>query len=772
MRFNTDTSAGGFVYTLNSLTDASGSSLGIPDSGTVYSGVGTSVIGRTAFDASTITWYMGNNSTGLSMRAFVRIGNVSYVSATPLVNTSAGVSSDTTFGTNAQLESVVVASTLWQQATFSNTWPGSLTLGTAGALPAGNIQAMGVYCSGSGVRFDSFTITMEGSIPLPAAPSGLSATAVSSSRVNLTWTDNAVNEDGYIIERKTGLNGTYTYITTVSPNTSGYMDMYLSPAEQYFYRIQGFNGAGYSAYSSEAGVITPEFAAGDRIPMSFSTYLDKLEGGWFGEMFGVSWGAPTEFNYNGVIIPAGSVPGWGSGTANGGYSQDDIYVEVPFMDTMSRLGVNCTTQDFGATFRNTSFSLWHANLQGRNNLRNGIPSPISGSYAQNIHADDIDWQIEADFAGMIAPGQISVASDIAWRGGHVMCAGDGVYGGVAVAAMHAAAFTATSVRQIVETGRAALPVGSSYRSVIDDVIASHDAGNTWEQTWQTIINKYGLNGGHCTPGTQYSVNIDAKMNGAFVFIGLLYGNGDFEQSMRIAMRCGYDSDCNPSTVGSILGNYLGLSNIPASMKSGFNRTTKFSTTNYTFDDCINLSVTLARQALLMNGGDYIGGGGSEMWYLPDKPATPMILEQWPATGNAAPVLTASALVQSGLTIQFNATATDLDGVKSYQWFFGDLSYGNNPIGTHTYTQPGAYQAVCYVTDNTGNTSYQFFQLNVTAPADGIPLVAGIDDAGSSLDSMTPTTSAVDILAGSTWATIPSLGDTADSPMAEELVFVL
>jgi len=57
-------------------------------------------------------------------------------------------------------------------------------------------------------------------------------------------------------------------------------------------------------------------------------------------------------------------------------------------------------------------------------------------------------------------------------------------------------------------------------------------------------------------------NIEAKINSAYVAIGLLYGNGDFSKSIDIAARCGQDADCNPATVGGVLGVMLGYDNIP------------------------------------------------------------------------------------------------------------------------------------------------------------------------------------------------------------------
>lgn len=92
-------------------------------------------------------------------------------------------------------------------------------------------------------------------VPLNA-PSALNAAAESSSGINLTWGDNSNNEAGFRIERKTGDGGTYSEITAVSANVTGYNDTGLNPSTLYYYRIKAYNPAGSSSYSNEAGATT------------------------------------------------------------------------------------------------------------------------------------------------------------------------------------------------------------------------------------------------------------------------------------------------------------------------------------------------------------------------------------------------------------------------------------------------------------------------------------------------------------------------------------
>jgi len=87
-------------------------------------------------------------------------------------------------------------------------------------------------------------------------PSNLAATAVSSNRINLAWTDNSGNETGFKIERKTSA-GAYAEIGTARPNATSISDSSgLSPNSQYFYRMRGYNLTNASDYSNEANATT------------------------------------------------------------------------------------------------------------------------------------------------------------------------------------------------------------------------------------------------------------------------------------------------------------------------------------------------------------------------------------------------------------------------------------------------------------------------------------------------------------------------------------
>ncbi len=102
------------------------------------------------------------------------------------------------------------------------------------------------------------SISVRVEVPLPAAPSGLSAAVLSASQIRLSWADNASNEGGFKVERKTGSGGTYAQVATAGANATGWTDSGLSAGALYYYRVRAYNAGGNSAYSNEASAATPQ----------------------------------------------------------------------------------------------------------------------------------------------------------------------------------------------------------------------------------------------------------------------------------------------------------------------------------------------------------------------------------------------------------------------------------------------------------------------------------------------------------------------------------
>lgn len=99
------------------------------------------------------------------------------------------------------------------------------------------------------------TLTLTQAPPIPAAPSNLVATVASASQINLSWTDNSSNEDGFQIERSTD-NVNFTLLAATGPNITTYGNTGLSANTTYYYRVRSFNTAGFSSYTNTASAST------------------------------------------------------------------------------------------------------------------------------------------------------------------------------------------------------------------------------------------------------------------------------------------------------------------------------------------------------------------------------------------------------------------------------------------------------------------------------------------------------------------------------------
>jgi len=343
-----------------------------------------------------------------------------------------------------------------------------------------------------------------------------------------------------------------------------------------------------------------------------------MKAGWIGQMVGVGWGAPAEWTSLGAIIPPQKVPPWEPRLVNQ-FHQDDLYVEMTFLRTLERFGLGASARQAGIDFANSGYELWHANQYGRENLRKGISPPDSGHPEFTQHSDDIDYQIEADFAGLIAPGMPNTVIELGEKFGRLMNYGDGLYGGQFVGGMYTEAFFEDDIVKIIEAGQRCIPAQSQYAEMIRDVLKwHHEEPVEWKKTWQRVEAKYHSDG-------NYS---HAKLNGAYIMIGLLYGGGDPERTMRLSLRCGQDSDCNPSNAAGILFTTMGYERIPDRFKSELNMETRFIHTPYDFPKLMKVSESLARQSVERYGGSTeIDELEREVFVIPLTAVTPTPLER-------------------------------------------------------------------------------------------------------------------------------------------------
>ncbi len=336
---------------------------------------------------------------------------------------------------------------------------------------------------------------------------------------------------------------------------------------------------------------------------------DKIRGGWAGQTIGCTYGGPTEFKFKGTLIQDYQPIIWHDNYIKETFEidpglYDDVYIDMTFVEILEKHGLDAPVDSFALSFAKDDYKLWHANQAARYNILNGIMPPASGHWMNNPHADDIDFQIEADFAGMMTPGMINASSRICDSIGHIMNYGDGWYGGAFMSAMYSAAYVSQDINLVIGEALKVIPAESKFYKTIADVIEWHKQYPTdWKKTWFEVEKKHSSDKG-CSEGVFNAFNIDASLNAAYVVIGLLYGEKDFFKTIDIATRCGQDSDCNPATAAGILGVMVGYKNIPSFWKPALEQVEhlKFPYMDISLNKIYELSYKHALEVIEKNEG--------------------------------------------------------------------------------------------------------------------------------------------------------------------------
>ena len=341
---------------------------------------------------------------------------------------------------------------------------------------------------------------------------------------------------------------------------------------------------------------------------------NKIRGGWAGQTIGVTFGHSTSCRFNDMMINDSEIIPWHKGYLKETFDKNpdvyaEVYLDLTFVQVLEKEGFNAPVNSFARAYTSPQFVLTHANQTSRYNILNGIEPPSSGHWLNNPHADDIDFQIEADFAGLMSPGMPRTAAQVCDKIGHMMSYGDGYYGGLYIANLYALAFADSKIDRVVEQAIKSIPDRTDFHRCISDVIKWHKLyPQDWKRTWFEIQKEWAKDIG-CPDGVDNVFDTDAKLNAAYVTLGLLYGNGDFSKTLEITTRAGQNSGSNPSASGGILGVLLGYDKIPDFWKQDIPEVESipFKYTSMSLKDACDASYKQALKMIERNGGKVKNG---------------------------------------------------------------------------------------------------------------------------------------------------------------------
>lgn len=303
-----------------------------------------------------------------------------------------------------------------------------------------------------------------------------------------------------------------------------------------------------------------------RIP---ADYVERCYAGWLGKIVGVRLGAPIEgWTYEKIRRVLGDDVYGYIVDYNDFAADDDTNGPMFFLRALEDYvcSEELTAEQIGKTWLNYTpyehgFYWWggygiSTEHTAYLNLRAGIPAPRSGSIEQNgaTVAEQIGGQIFIDTWGLVNPGNPQRAARFAKKAASVSHDGEGVYGGMFIAACIAAAFTDHDMKSVIQTGLSVIPADCEYARVARDVIAFYEKNPAdWRACFDFIHDHYGYDK---YPGTCHIIP-----NSAVMILALLYGENDFTRTICICNMCGWDTDCTTGNVGAIIGAAVGLEGI-------------------------------------------------------------------------------------------------------------------------------------------------------------------------------------------------------------------
>lgn len=376
-------------------------------------------------------------------------------------------------------------------------------------------------------------------------------------------------------------------------------------------------------------------------------YRGRLEGMWVGQMLGNYAGRQVEgrssFLYEGSTTYQTAQPIYNysvqwDALRQGHYYQknssnlvspsrwsgdDDTCLEFLYAHALSSDPAPDTT----ALWRDhvSSSGLYIANKQAWLQINTyGKSADQAGSVRHNMHAGwAIDSQITTESLGAIAVGMRAKAAQLAGDFGGITNEGYSLHAAQFYAAMYAQAPFESNVETLVTKGLEVVPEGSWTREIITEAKTLYEAdvadgsADNWLASRDAILNLTRKD-----PGLVW---VESGANTGLTTLAILYGQGNFMETVEYGVRGGKDSDCNPATAGGLVGMIKGIDGIEAELTEAghspalpteyddSSTTVGLEKSAWTLDEVVGLLQGATEKQILAAGGSVENG----VYSLPD-----------------------------------------------------------------------------------------------------------------------------------------------------------
>lgn len=324
-------------------------------------------------------------------------------------------------------------------------------------------------------------------------------------------------------------------------------------------------------------------------PALFENLADKMYGAWLGRSAGCLLGQPIEGwrkeRITGLLKETNNLPvhyyisseidpeiakKYGVINEGGSYGNelvswinnvkhmvedDDMNYTIISLAVLEKFGYDFSPDDVAETWLNLLPLLRTCTAEriAYRNLVNRLDPPRSATY-RNVYREWIGAQIRVDLYGYINPGNPAKAAEMAWRDASISHVKNGIYGAMWTAAMLAMAAVTDNRQDVIRAGLGQIPANCRLADDIRTVLRWYEEQVTFDSVVERIHHKYDESNAHHWCHT--------ISNAMIVAASLLYGEGDLEATIGLAIISGFDTDCNAATSGSIVGMQKGASQLP------------------------------------------------------------------------------------------------------------------------------------------------------------------------------------------------------------------
>ncbi len=455
--------------------------------------------------------------------------------------------------------------------------------------------------------------------------------------------------------------------------------------------------------------------------ITITELFDKLRGMWIGQLIGNAAGRATEGVYaRSEPNPNPAVPWeikqvWDA--------DDDTDIEYIALHILESCGFECDPCEIAEQWLDhiADNGIYIANKQAWYLMLDGYLPPDTGSRALNEHWYSIDAQIGTEVLGAVSPGLPQTAIDLAGKFARVTNAGFAVHAAQFYAAMYAEAFFEPNGVELVSKGLDALPGSSRTTQVVRDVLDWYlqdaaDGPLDWRATRRKLYDNYQ---GAASFGRYYNW-VESTINVGATVLALLYGQGDFKETVQIAVLAGWDCDCNPATAGGLLGIVCGFDALPPDLtdpatcgdlymnvsRPGLpdpaGELPQYDTIMYT---ALRM-LFLANSNILRSGGHFSTAGRTRVYHVPEPEALVCDTEKVDPIGPAglvAEAIAAGIAVIPRASVERFDEATDRNNLYSIMDGVTDNSHnGHKPYYS-------------YVSDPAARPEQDWYELAFSAP---------------------------------------------------------